>query len=454
MAESRAFVAADAQSPWGKTGREGEVAERLFTPRAQFSGQLLNLGASLAFYFVMRATVPSQTMALWIAVTVVCLGGMAAGHLSFYLFARRGPEGYSAWLRFDRRIAIVNEFAAIATIVLLLPHADAEQRMFATAYFVGYFPCSIFSDPGNVAPNRRAVLLVLTVFAGWLALSGGLASKILAGVVVGYAVFLFYAMGGIAKVVQSAVDARAGMERANALLNRAVAEVSAERDAKTRFIAAASHDLGQPLQAARLFSDQLVRGTANPGATERAQRGLARAIESAQSMLSHMLQHLRLEADAVRPHPEETPVSALLDRVAERFQAQAAAAGCALRTVKCSAVIATDPVLVDRAVGNLVDNAIHHSAGTRILVGARRRRGTIELWVIDDGNGIAPADQATVFDDYTQGADTVAQHRGGFGLGLASVNRVAQLLGGTARFEPRWRNGAAFCIALPGPCER
>lgn len=106
-------------------------------------------------------------------------------------------------------------------------------------------------------------------------------------------------------------------------------------------------------------------------------------------------------------------------------------------------------MLADRAIGNLVDNAIHHSGAARILAGARRRGAAVDIWVIDDGNGIAPAERAALFDDYTQGADTIAQHRGGFGLGLASVARLARLLGGSARHDVRWRNGAAFCITLP-----
>lgn len=425
-----------------------ETGERLFTPRAQFSGQMVNIGASIAFYLVMRTTVPPERMVLWIAITIACLGAMFTVDLLFGWFSRQGKQGRDAWRKLDLTVSSANEAAAIATIVLLLPYANPEQRLFAVAYFIGYFPCSILSDPGNVSPNRRAVLLVLGAFALWLFLSGGLGAKVLAGVVVAYAAFMYYAMGGIAAVVRDAVAARAGMEQANAALNVALAEVSAERDAKTRFISAASHDLGQPLQAARLFAEQL--GSDQPAPLRaRAHASLVRALESSQSMLSHMLHYMRLEADAVSPHLSSLQASELLARLAGQFTAQAKGGGIAIRLVGGQFAILTDPVLLERALGNLIDNALTHSGGTKLLIAGRLRGETIELWIIDNGNGIHADEAATIFDDYVRGGQAVMQHRAGFGLGLASVSRLAKLLGGTIRLDPRWTGGAAFCLTLP-----
>jgi signal transduction histidine kinase len=105
-------------------------------------------------------------------------------------------------------------------------------------------------------------------------------------------------------------------------------------------------------------------------------------------------------------------------------------------------------VLLERALGNLINNAVQHSGASRIVMGVRpfgpdRRR----LWVVDDGRGIADADADHLFEDYYRGSAPVV--KSGFGLGLSSVRRIAILLRGEARFETRWKGGAAFYLEFP-----
>jgi signal transduction histidine kinase len=165
-----------------------------------------------------------------------------------------------------------------------------------------------------------------------------------------------------------------------------------------------------------------------------------------------MLNHLRLEADAVDPQFAPVPVGRLLAGVALQYAPAAERAGMAIRYVSSSAVIHSDRVLIERALGNLVVNAIEHSGGTQILLGLRHRPGNVaQLWVIDNGAGIPEDEQTDLFNDYFQGERSQRERRGGFGLGLASVRRIARLLGGDARLDASWRGGAAFCIELaPG----
>jgi signal transduction histidine kinase len=110
-------------------------------------------------------------------------------------------------------------------------------------------------------------------------------------------------------------------------------------------------------------------------------------------------------------------------------------------------------VLFERALGNLVSNAIAHSGATRIVIGARRSRessgGHIRIWVIDNGCGIARVDAGRIFDDYYRGLDSQAVVKGGFGLGLSSVRRIAALMGGAAGLDQRWLGGAAFFLKFP-----
>ena len=120
----------------------------------------------------------------------------------------------------------------------------------------------------------------------------------------------------------------------------------------------------------------------------------------------------------------------------------------ASRNKESEIVVTGNPVLVERALSNLISNAIRHARARTILVGAKRHGTTVRLWVIDDGVGIVSADQATLFDPYIQGSDHDGEVRGGYGLGLASVRLMAELMQGRAGHEPRWRKGSAFFLEL------
>jgi signal transduction histidine kinase len=235
--------------------------------------------------------------------------------------------------------------------------------------------------------------------------------------------------------------------RAAETLEAALAIVRKERDAKTRFIASASHDLQQPLQAASLYFDQILDST-DGALRERAVAGARSAFASTQSLLETMLDHLRLEAGAAPVRIEPIALDETLSAVALEHGALALAAGMRIRVVRCGLTVAADRRMLKRILGNLVGNAIKHAQGEHILIGTRRRRNRAEIWVIDDGNGVAATDVDRVFEDYTRGTDHGTVERGGFGLGLASARRMAQLMSGTLDLDRRWTGGCAFVLRL------
>ena len=113
-------------------------------------------------------------------------------------------------------------------------------------------------------------------------------------------------------------------------------------------------------------------------------------------------------------------------------------------------IVQTDPSLLQRALGNLVNNAIIHSGGSRVLVGMKSAGPErIRFWVLDDGAGVPVADRERIFDDYFQSQSQGTFRKGGFGLGLASVRRIASLLGGHAALDAKRHHGSAFYIELP-----
>ncbi len=248
----------------------------------------------------------------------------------------------------------------------------------------------------------------------------------------------------------AAIDGRLEIEKSALVLEKALADVTEARDARTRFLAAASHDLGQPLQAGALFFDQVITAP-TPRQREQAIRGVKSAFGSAGQILSHMLNHFSLQADAVTPQLGVVPIGRVLRKIAGQYGPAAKQANKRIKVVYSGMRIKTDPALLERLLGIFVSNAISHSTGPRILIGVRRLgAGGMSIWVLDDCEGIAQVDETHIFDEYYRGVASHALIKGGFGLGLASAVRIAALLGGRAGQRRVGTLGGAFFVAFDG----
>lgn len=246
----------------------------------------------------------------------------------------------------------------------------------------------------------------------------------------------------IRSATMAAFTARNLAERRGEELEAALGRLAEERDARTRFIASASHDLQQPVQAARLFFGQAMQAPPGPP-RERAERGATRAFDSVQRLLRQMLDHLRLEAGAMPVALAPVPLGPMIEMLADEFETSARDKGVVLHPVGSSLVATADPELLRRALANLIGNAIVHSGGKRIVIGVRRAGERVRIVVADDGRGIDQAFAPRLFDDYAQSGDTV----GGFGIGLASARRIAEAMGGALDLVPG-SGGAMFALTL------
>jgi signal transduction histidine kinase len=363
------------------------------------------------------------------------------------LIRRPAPEeAATQWNRIAKAIIYGAHLACLWLIWAVLPYGTTEAQLMAVVFLTAYAPAQIISSPENTLANRIGIVLVLGSTVLFLAARNTAITRMLAVYIAFFGAVMFVLSDTVRSTVHSTLEARLTSERAARELERLLAVVTSERDAKTRFISSASHDLGQPLQAAALFFDQTRRAT-DEEARSRAVDGVLRAFAAAEQLLAHMLNHLRLEADAVEPHLSHVALPQLLARTAELHRSLAETRGLSLRVRSADLVMMLDPVLVERALGNLLHNAALHSGGSRILLAARARGQAARIWVIDDGAGIGRADAKHVFDDYFQGPVARGGVRTGFGL--SSVRRIAELMGGTAGLDPRWRKGAAFYLEFP-----
>ncbi len=254
-------------------------------------------------------------------------------------------------------------------------------------------------------------------------------------------------------------------ERSNVELERLVDEKSAAltaqlertreaRDAaeaadraKSRFLAAASHDLRQPLHALGLFAAKLPEHVQDAEGARLADR-MRHSVESLESLLSSLLDISRLDAGAIEPRPQAIALDALLDRLAGDFAPVALERGLKLAVVRTRLVVRSDPVLLERIARNLVDNALKHTRRGGVVVGARRRGSRVAIEVHDSGPGIPAEERERVFEEFYQIGNPERDRSRGLGLGLAIVRRLAGLLGHRIEVDSEPGRGSVFRVIV------
>ncbi len=237
------------------------------------------------------------------------------------------------------------------------------------------------------------------------------------------------------------------LTRLNEELARAKAQAEAANLDKTRFIAAASHDILQPLNAARLFTSSLVE-EAGEGKGAMLARNIDASLESVEEILTVLLDISRLDAGAVRPEWSVFPIRDILEPLGREMSAQARAKGLDMRIVPCSAWVRSDRRMLRRLVQNLLSNAIKYTPSGRVLMGCTRHGENLRIHVIDTGPGIPPAQQKLIFREFERLNENTGGEPG-LGLGLAIAERLSRMLGCDLALRSQLRKGTSFTLTLP-----
>jgi len=220
--------------------------------------------------------------------------------------------------------------------------------------------------------------------------------------------------------------------------------------AKSRFLAAASHDLRQPLQTLALLQGLLAKPTGAEPAAELVAK-LGDTLGAMSAMLNTLLDVNQIEAGVVRAEVVDFQIGDVLGRMRDEYAYHAEAQGLALRMVPCSLVVRSDPRLLEQMVRNLLSNALKYTKQGKVLLGCRRNAGWLRIEVWDTGVGIPDGELDAIFEEYHQ-VDNAARERSlGLGLGLSIVRRLGGLLGHRVRVRSRQGKGSVFAIdvALP-----
>lgn len=230
-------------------------------------------------------------------------------------------------------------------------------------------------------------------------------------------------------------------------------EAERANKAKSSFLAAVSHDLRQPMHAVGLFAATLRERVTTPEQIELVQR-IEDSVSALQIMFDSLLNISRLDAGVVEPHMQCCDLAQILNRVWQDYQPVAAEKNLNLRVRMRPAWCVSDPLLLERLIGNLVANAVRYTEQGGILVGCRRRGGRwlVEVW--DSGIGIPREHLPHVFDEYYQVGNEERNRARGVGLGLAIVRKTAQILGHEISVRSRMGKGSVFGIAVVAAAEQ
>ncbi len=233
----------------------------------------------------------------------------------------------------------------------------------------------------------------------------------------------------------------------------AKSEAERANRAKSKFLASASHDLRQPVQSLVLLLSLIERQVeANPRAIETA-RMMKQALGGLNGLLTAILDISRLDAGVVEPSMENVDLAALLGRLAGEYTAKAADRGLELRFAPRGHAphlhALADPSLLERALRNLVENALRYTSSGGVLIGLRRRGPCVRIDVIDTGVGVPAEKQGEIFDEFIQLNNPGRDLSKGLGLGLAIVARLAALMNGKIEVNSHFGRGSRFSLSLP-----
>lgn len=229
---------------------------------------------------------------------------------------------------------------------------------------------------------------------------------------------------------------------------RARAAAEEANRAKSRFLAAASHDLRQPIQAAALFLAALRQRVEGAELLTLVSQ-LGQCLGQTQALLDQLLDMSRLDAQLLRVEPREVALGDLLERLELEFAGPAAERGLGLRIAATSLFVTADPLLLFRILQNLVANGLRYTERGKVLVGVRRRGLRARISVYDSGIGIPADKQEVIFEEFQQLANPARDRTRGLGLGLAIVKRLAGLMGLPLGLESAPGRGSHFWIEAP-----
>lgn len=405
----------------------------------QFLGILGAIVTQTATHIQMQGRAPEASLLLVDVVWLAFITWWIASVVWLRWRRRIAEDTPDGWFWHSLSIFWSGNVATLVSYLMLMPHAGHTWLLVGSAFCLAPI---VLEAIGTVRSPRfgarpwfaQVVPAVLTfVIAPYLILNKGPYAAELGFFLILFTILLLSLRELVQRVVNDLEAARDDALR--------------ERDARSRFLASVSHDLLQPMQAARLFFEQALREK-DKASRDRASENAHHAFESTELLLNQVVDRMRLDVGAVTPSLKALSLAPVTRRIAEQLRPLAALAGAELRVVTSSASVIADEQMVERILGNLIGNSIRYAKARRITVGVRRRGPRLRIWVIDNGIGVDASEIDRIFTEFQQGNPGGNSPIGGFGLGLSSSRKMARLMFGDVGVQPHALQGAAFWLEL------
>jgi signal transduction histidine kinase len=420
------------------------------TAAIAFGGLVLPPFITVLFWDVMDH---SWSMA-WVVMVALTAGVWAIALNRQFMRHNHLPHDCHRWLRH----AVVRSAASgISWGLFIVTDAtrSSTSLIVGGACLIGFGAITVSTLSYYPLAHRIFSVALFSPFMAWSSLSGTATGLVMAALAGGGLLYSVLASRNLGKVIVKSLDM--GFEnlelveqlKAQKILMEAARDEAVEANqAKSRFLAAASHDLRQPMHALGLFA-AAVRAHVNAAQGAGIVDKMEQAIGSAEVMFNAMLDVSRLDAGVLVPDLKTFAVGELLRRLADEYAPRAQALGLRLRVRPCPHWVLSDAALLERVLRNLISNALRYTRHGGVLVGCRQREDHLAIEVWDTGMGIPPDKLDVIFEEFYQLGNPQRSKANGLGLGLSIVRRISKLLSHPVTVTSRVGQGSRFVIKVP-----
>ncbi len=420
---------------------------------------LVNVNAAVFFGIILLAAGIDATDTLGFLVIQILATSLAV-ILWFFLLTRSNEE-------IESRAPLMRHLVQLGDAMIMAGWGCAMPLIYDTLEYERTALLVILLMAAGIASSALSAKLVRVLIGGrailflpsfiyliwlqpplWGIHSGMLIFAFSFSIGVGYAVHVQHL-----RVASLNIDLKeAGQELAQSLQNEKLSAQVNLREAalRERFLRSVTHDLRQPLNALKLFVDDLSRGELDKRGQEDVAASM-RCLRSANAIIESVSQLTWVNNKTPVAAPVHIPILPILRQVADEIEPQAWEKLVSVRLVESSAWCVADPHFLERILRNLAHNALQYTDEGRILIGVRLRPyGDIEVWFCDTGKGIPADDMSKIFHAYQRGSENDQSGSGNIGLGLTIVRELANAMGGAVSVSSEFGRGSIFRLRIPG----